>query len=247
MLGAAGAALVLLLAGSAAARALDPDTFAPGTVLMQSAALVGSALLIAGFCAALQKRAGRSARQGFRRHIWLSIGGMLLVAWHTTASFDKAPMLLLLIIVSLAVLGAVARTRGAVAQGQMFGVRLGRLTDTRAGTRAALSELLGQKQVLLQRLDARAAEATFVIRPRHWRTHPLLTWRYARLVAAERKWLGTPGLFDRSPRGFRLWHQLLAWTFVMGLSIHVILVTWFAGYVADGRTVYWWHLAAWDF
>jgi len=37
----------------------------------------------------------------------------------------------------------------------------------------------------------------------------------------------------------------LAWLFLAGLILHVIVVTFFAGYVAEGRDIYWWHLAAW--
>ena len=32
---------------------------------------------------------------------------------------------------------------------------------------------------------------------------------------------------------------------VLGLVIHVITVTFFAGYVADGGPITWWHLTAW--
>ena len=42
-------------------------------------------------------------------------------------------------------------------------------------------------------------------------------------------------------------HLALAATFIVGLLIHVVMVTFFAGYVAEGRPVTWWHLTAWDF
>ena len=51
----------------------------------------------------------------------------------------------------------------------------------------------------------------------------------------------TPGL------GYwRLLHQLIAWGFLFGLLLHVVLATFFGTYVADGGDVYWWHLTAWD-
>jgi hypothetical protein len=31
----------------------------------------------------------------------------------------------------------------------------------------------------------------------------------------------------------------------LGLITHVIVVLFFAGYVADGRDIYWWHFTAW--
>jgi hypothetical protein len=32
---------------------------------------------------------------------------------------------------------------------------------------------------------------------------------------------------------------------VLGLVIHVVTVTFFAGYVAGGEPITWWHLRAW--
>jgi hypothetical protein len=29
------------------------------------------------------------------------------------------------------------------------------------------------------------------------------------------------------------------------MIIHIIVVTFFAGYVADGGEIYWWHVTAW--
>ena len=37
----------------------------------------------------------------------------------------------------------------------------------------------------------------------------------------------------------------IAWIFVLGVLIHVLTVTFFAGYVADGGVITWWHLAQW--
>ena len=42
-------------------------------------------------------------------------------------------------------------------------------------------------------------------------------------------------------------HLALAAAFVAGVVIHVVMVTFFAGYVADGGPVTWWHVTAWDF
>jgi len=32
---------------------------------------------------------------------------------------------------------------------------------------------------------------------------------------------------------------------VVGIIAHVITTVFFAGYVADGREIYWWHLTDW--
>jgi quinol-cytochrome oxidoreductase complex cytochrome b subunit len=44
---------------------------------------------------------------------------------------------------------------------------------------------------------------------------------------------------------WRAVHLALAYTFIAGLVIHVATVTFFAGYVADGGPITWWHLTAW--
>ena len=40
-------------------------------------------------------------------------------------------------------------------------------------------------------------------------------------------------------------HIALAWTFLVGIAVHVVTVTFFAGYVADGGPIHWWHVTAW--
>ena len=40
-------------------------------------------------------------------------------------------------------------------------------------------------------------------------------------------------------------HLAIAYLFVLGIFIHVITVTFFAGYVAGGGPIGWWHLTAW--
>jgi quinol-cytochrome oxidoreductase complex cytochrome b subunit len=44
----------------------------------------------------------------------------------------------------------------------------------------------------------------------------------------------------------RMWrrsHLVLAALFVIGLAAHLITVLFFAGYVADGRDIYWWYFS----
>jgi len=59
--------------------------------------------------------------------------------------------------------------------------------------------------------------------------------------------VGDDGVLSSTHRYWRLAHRLLAWGFVAGLIGHVLVVTFFAGYVADGGEIYWWHITAWDF
>ena len=71
-------------------------------------------------------------------------------------------------------------------------------------------------------------------------------WRYNQAVKREHELIGTRQSVHWRLAYWRRFHQLLAWAFVLGLALHVVLVLFFAGYVADGREVYWWHFTAWD-
>jgi len=44
---------------------------------------------------------------------------------------------------------------------------------------------------------------------------------------------------------WRAVHIAVALLFLAGLIIHVVTVTFFADYVADGGPITWWHLTAW--
>ena len=67
----------------------------------------------------------------------------------------------------------------------------------------------------------------------------------ARLVRAENGLIGTRGMVSPRQAYWRAAHLALAYTFIAGLIIHFITVTFFAGYVANGGPITWWHLAEW--
>ena len=159
------ARLALLLA-SAMGRAYWPEVFSPGSPLLQSAALLGSGLLLAAFIAAMGKRRGRQARRGFRTHIWLALVGFALVAFHSTGALLKAPALMLLALIALALLGVWARTRGAYEMATTFGSKRRAFETGSADLKARLSELISQKQALLPVLEAGADEALFSLQTR---------------------------------------------------------------------------------
>ena len=156
-------------------------------------------------------------------------------------------MLLLLTLVALMIQGTWARTSGAAHLATTFGSKATLIAAPDDALRERLKRVLRGKQTLLLTLDATADEALFALEPRHWLRTPLQAWRYRRLVAQERALIGADAGFSVAQRLGRQLHQLLAWAFVFGLVVHIVLATWFAGYVADGREIYWWHLAAWDF
>ena len=115
----------------------------------------------------------------------------------------------------------------------------------REDRRAALREVLDLKLALLSRIDPHAEEATFSLQPAHWLRAPLRSWQYLQAVQRERDLLGAHEIYRPADRWWRLAHQLLAMALVLGILVHVVLCTFFAGYVADGGPVYWWHVTAW--
>ncbi|MEQ9574695.1 MAG: hypothetical protein RLN77_03860, partial [Rhodospirillales bacterium] len=98
---------------------------------------------------------------------------------------------------------------------------------------------------LLPHLAPQASEALFSPTLRHFLTAPLKSLAYARLAREEARLIGARRSVSRLQAWWRPVHMALAWLFLAGLVVHVVLVTLFAGYVADGRDIYWWHLAAW--
>ena len=111
--------------------------------------------------------------------------------------------------------------------------------------RGQLRDLLARKVALLRTLDPNAAEGTFSLTLAHWLRRPRLSARYARLVRAESGLIGTREMVSPQQAYWRAAHLALAYTFIAGLVIHFITVTFFAGYVANGGPITWWHLAEW--
>ncbi len=128
-----------------------------------------------------------------------------------------------------------------------FGRKHGAFAAPSPVTRERLKALIGEKRTLLERIDPQESEATFSLQPRHWLSRPMQARAYQALCAEELKLTGAAAAFTRGQRYWRLAHRLLAWGFVGGLLLHIIIVLFFAGYVADGGEIYWWHVTDWDF
>ena len=224
---------------------LPEDLGRPGGPLLQSAAIIGSMLLVASFVAVLLKKIGHPGKAGFRAHVWLASVGAVLVIVHSTGSVAKIPSLLLLSLAGLVALGVWSRLAGSKRMARTFGSKLAGFSKPDEATRARLAELITHKKSLLSTIDSNALEAVFSLKPRHWITTPGTALTYHRAVMEEHRLIGTRASVSLAQAYWRPLHRLLAWGFVAGLLIHVITVTVFAGYVADGRTVYWWRIAEW--
>ena len=67
----------------------------PGGPLLQSAAIVGSILLILSCLFIMGKRFGRNGKNGFKGHVWLASIGAILVIVHSGFSILSIPGILL--------------------------------------------------------------------------------------------------------------------------------------------------------
>ncbi|MEX2643439.1 MAG: hypothetical protein WD270_08305, partial [Acetobacterales bacterium] len=189
----------------------------------------------------------RAGKAGVSRHVMLACVGFALVATHSTGTLTKMPALLLLTLVALMALGVWARTAGARRMSATFGTKPAGFAPPDRATQDRLKAVIAEKQALLAGLEPGANEGTFSPSPRHWLRAPLATLAYRRAMARESALVGARRPLGTAQAWWRLAHQLLAWGFVGGLLIHVAVVTLFAGYAAEGREIYWWHLFAWDF
>ncbi len=225
----------------------SPDWRLPGSPRLYRTGVVGSVLLLVSFAFVLAKRtgAGGSPVRWFSAHIVSAVAGSVLVAIHSAGYLRYAPALLLLALAGLAALGVWARIQLSRRISATFGSKHESFSPLEEADRGRLRAVIGEKEKLLERLSPGAGEGVFSLTLADWLTHPVLARAYARLAAEETGLLGTRSAVGPAQAHWRRLHMALAAIFLLGLAGHIIAVTFFAGYVAGGRGVYWWHLAQW--
>ncbi len=219
----------------------------PGSPALYLAGVLGVALLLVPAAFSVAKRGDSRAdpRRWFVAHVWCSCAGAVLIAVHSGGFVRRPPALMLGLLLALAVLGFWARVRGSRKMAATFGSKVARFAPPSDSVRARLRELIGLKQDLLARLDPHASEATFSPTLSHLRRSPWLAIRYLRYAREERLLLGTRAAVGSAQAWWRPLHMTFAWLFVFGVLVHVLTVTFFAGWVSDYGPVHWWHLASW--
>ncbi|MBM3352334.1 MAG: hypothetical protein FJY47_02720 [Betaproteobacteria bacterium] len=248
--------LVALVGGAAFAiaawftllRPFAPEAWhTPGSPELYLAGVAGAGLLLVSVAFLIVKRSGRghAAPAWFVAHVVCACAGAVLVAVHSGGFLRRPPALLLLALLGLAVLGVWARVRLSARMAATFGSKERGFRVTPAVDRAALADLISRKRAVLAALDPAANEATFSPSLAHWVRAPWLTLAYLRLVREENRLVGTRASVGMDQAWWRPLHLALAALLVIGLLIHVVTVTFFAGYVADGGPITWWHLRAW--
>lgn len=219
----------------------------PGTPVLQTAAILGSVLLLVPFAFSLGKRSGTSRvpNRLFILHVLASVLGVFLVAIHAVAALQGPPLVMLACLLGLLVTGVVARVHIAGRMAATFGTKPGPFLPVSPGLKEALRTIIRQKQALLRQLDPEAREALFSVTLRHWIRAPRLSFAYHRLARREADLIGERASVGPLQAYWRRFHIALAWVFLVALVAHVVVVTFFAGYSAGEGEIYWWHLTRW--
>ena len=219
----------------------------PGSPALYFTGVAGVLLLLVPVAFVIAKRGGHSANPvgWFNAHIVCSLMGMVLIAIHSGGFLRRPPALLLLTLLALAALGVWARVRGSRRMSATFASKAPAFQVPDAATRERLRALIIEKRRLLTELDPQATEGTFSVNLPHFLYSPRLALSYGKLAREESLLLGSRRAVSPQQAWWRPLHMALAWLFVLGVVIHVVTVTFFAGYVADGGPITWWHLTAW--
>ena len=217
----------------------------PGGPLLQSAAIIGSILLILSCLFIMGKRFGRNGKNGFKGHVWLASIGAILVIVHSGFSILSIPGILLILLLVITLLGLWGRLILSQKMMNTFGSKLAAFSTTNETKKTELARIIQHKRELLKEIDPTADEAIFSIQAKNWIKTPLLCYQYQQTVEKENHLLETRKSVSFGQAYYRSLHRLLSIAFLFGLLLHVITTTFFAGYVADGRSIYWWHITEW--
>ncbi|MEX2618326.1 MAG: hypothetical protein WD767_19755 [Alphaproteobacteria bacterium] len=218
-----------------------------GSVGLYWVGVAGAAMLFVPAAYAFVKRGGNAVmpRRWLVAHIVAGVSGAVLVTIHGAGGWTRPPAILVLLVYFLIIQGAWARSIGSAKLARVMASRSSALRAERPVDKVALRRILDAKTKLLKQLDPAADEALFSPNRSHWFRHPFLTFAYVRLSHREAIAVGARGTVGRDLGNWRRLHLLAAGLLIGGIAVHVITVTFFAGYVADGGPITWWHLAAW--
>lgn len=211
--------------------------------------VAGACLLLVSMIFSAVKRGGGGdlAPTMYVAHVLCAYAGTVLVAIHGAGNLGRPPVFLYLAIIGLIALGLYARVHLSARVARTFAEKHKSFAAAPVEQkRERLRAVLEKKRALLKTLDPAANEGTFSVQPAHWRSKPLKSWQYSKLVAEEREIMGTRHMVPMAQAYWWMAHRLLAYLFVLGIVIHVVTVTFFAGYVANYTgEITWWHLTEW--
>ncbi|NKB59747.1 MAG: hypothetical protein GKS00_25810 [Alphaproteobacteria bacterium] len=248
-------ALLGVLAAAAAATGLFfvtrpalPDAWAtPGSPELYLTGVLGALLTLTPFAFSLAKRSGASENPPawFVAHVIAASIGVALLVIHSGGHIGRPPALLLVGGLFLVLQGAWARVVLSHKISGVFGGKYHAIMSAGTVDKDRLRDIIAAKRDVLARLDPAADEALFSPTLSHWCRNPATTLRYARLARAEMGLIGQRKAISPMLAYWRALHIAVAFLFLLGMIVHILTVTFFAGYVAEGGPVTWWHLTAW--
>lgn len=219
----------------------------PGSPELYLVGVIGALLCLTPFVFSLAKRSGKaeSPPAWFIAHVIAATAGIALLVIHSGLYVRRPPAFLLAGGLFLVIQGAWARAYLAHNISGVFGGKYAAIVGAGAVDKEALRKVIDAKTALLADLDPAAQEALFSPNLTHWCRHPFLSLQYVRLAQAEATLIGQRKAVPPVLAYWRALHIAVALLFLVGLIVHVVTVTFFAGYVADGGPITWWHLADW--
>ena len=232
-----------------------PWDLRPGSPLGQSLGICAALILAGTLYYVPVRRSDNTSLSKPVAQTWHSLAGTLgvtLAIAHCGFALREWSTLVLLATIGLFITGLYGRVIAPLRTGATFGRdATPYATPVQSDeTSKQVRELIRTRRSLLKTLSADARESEFILRWRHWTRYPYVSYQYYRLIAVERRLLADHPLSGNSriPVAQRYWRRLHLWLavlFIIGIVAHIITTVFFAGYVADGREIYWWHLASW--
>lgn len=247
LLAVVGCAVLAILFGYLISPALPLNWRTAGSKELYLTGVVGTFLILVPIAFSVIKRGGRSAtpRFWFIAHILSGSLGGVLASIHAAGGWTRPPALLVVLILFLVIQGYWARSRLGDRLAVIMASRPDAFSTADPASVAALKTIISAKRELLEEIDAEAHEGTFSPTLMHWLGQPLRSLAYARLARSETSLVGARKSAGPLLAIWRRIHFLAAGLLIAGLIVHVTTVTFFAGYVADGSEISWWHLAEW--
>ena len=232
-----------------------PWNLRPGSPIGQSLGICAALILLGTLYYVPVRRSDNTSLSKPAAQTWHGLAGtfgITLAIAHSGFALREWSTLVLLATIGLLSTGLYGRVIAPLRAGAAFGrSAIPYATSVQsAATSNQARDLIRAKRSLLKSLAADAGEGEFILRWHHWTRHPRIAYGYYRLNVAERRMLARHPLSGNSAipiieRYWRRFHLWLAVLFIVGIVAHIITTVFFAGYVADGREIYWWHLTKW--
>ena len=218
----------------------------PGSPELYLTGVLGAIQCLTPFAFSIAKRSGmtESPPAWFIAHVLAAMVGVALLVVHSGLYVRRPPALLLAGGLFLVLQGTWVRAYFAHHVSGVFGSKYEAIIGTGSVDKAQLQNIIEAKVVLLSQLDRGADEALFSPTLSHWIRYPILSFQYTKLARVEVNLIGQRRAISPVLGYWRALHIGIAFLFLIGLFVHVVTVTFFAGYVAGGSPITWWHLAA---